>query len=75
MKRKRLILSVMLFSTLWGLIPGVTANAQAWREKYANSNKYKVRVLKTTRVYKLKYGDCEANNRYVGTRKLHKGSI
>lgn len=66
-----LVASASLFGAM---LPATTANASFWQMKY-RSGWYKVRVKKTTKVSKIKYGKASYLNKIVGTKTVHKGSI
>lgn len=75
--RKIIMLSIATVSLGIGL---AASRTDAHANYYLNGNEYAqeatrfVTVRKTVSVYKIKTGNCEANNHWTFYKKLHKGS-
>ncbi|AYM01483.1 hypothetical protein [Levilactobacillus yiduensis] len=54
--------------------PAQTAQASAWEMKYIDGW-YRVKIKKTTKVKRIKYGALAYQNKVTGHYTLHKGSI
>jgi hypothetical protein len=77
LKHISIILGITIFSMFTSL---VTTSTTASASYYLNGNDYAreathlVTAKKTVRVYKIRTGNCEANNRWTFYKYIHKGS-
>lgn len=74
MKLRKFGVLIAIVSLFAGIAPVTIGNASSWQEHY-RSGWYKVRVKKTTKVDKIKYGPAAYQNKIVGHATLHKGAV